>query len=118
MTDFNVGGNNNRVAGRDYHEHQYLILPCPYCEQRYLSPGRTCCRHCEEQFEELKRRREREAIHRKRQGKVIRFIAFMSFVVVCSLLISHFGPVSWRGAAQVIGALFVVLIFITSKIFF
>lgn len=53
-----VSGTNNRVAGRDYNENNYVSIakPCQKCEIRFVTEEHTVCNHCtrQEQTEQLK----------------------------------------------------------------
>lgn len=46
-----VSGTNNRVAGRDYNENNYLNIakPCQKCEIRFVTAEHTVCNHCTNQ---------------------------------------------------------------------
>lgn len=50
-----IGGDNNRVAGRDYYEYsgkvELMILPCPRCEERIIQPGKERCNHCQAELD-------------------------------------------------------------------
>lgn len=116
MPKFDVKGNNNRIAGNDYHEYR-APEPCPFCEVRYLTPGRTCCRHCEAEFEANERLRKKEASKLKRQAKVFRFMLPLMAILVISLIVGHFGPDEWRGISLVTNAAICFIIFIVSKLF-
>jgi len=53
-----IHGDNNRVAGRDYHEYSGKleltaeqlrmlgVVPCPRCEKRVIQVGSDLCNHC------------------------------------------------------------------------
>ncbi|WP_140919144.1 hypothetical protein [Limnobaculum xujianqingii] len=80
----NVNGDNNRIAGRDYHEHPDI---CPSCEVRYLTSGRQYCRHCEEDYN----RAQTERILRKiARHKLLRrfWIAQISLIISMLLLVA------------------------------
>lgn len=91
--DIQVEGNNNRVAGRDYVElnaqlsltqeqlQMLAIKPCPSCETRLITPQASMCNHCHQ---------ERLAADRKEAGA----LWFVSVVLVCTLLLKMYGPVS------------------------
>ncbi|MGH1447903.1 MAG: hypothetical protein ACRBBM_00560 [Pseudomonadaceae bacterium] len=51
---FEVHGNGNRVAGRDYYENR--SRPCPKCEQRFITQGMTICNNCRAHQEMLEAR--------------------------------------------------------------
>ncbi|WP_420065961.1 hypothetical protein [Pectobacterium colocasium] len=115
--EFNINGDSNRVAGRDYHEHQYHIIPCPDCEKGYLSPGRRRCRHCDQELELIELQRKKDELRRKKQAKIIRYISYMILGAVLGMLVNHLGPKSLQGFSQVTTAVFIFLALITSKIF-
>ena len=99
MSDINVNGDNNRTAGRDYHEHQAPDV-CPNCENRLLSSGREYCRHCENEYREAQRREKIRQMTQEKLSKVL-FAVFSLFII--SALILHYGPEEWKtlsGAAM------------------
>ncbi|AWK43118.1 prepilin peptidase [Photorhabdus laumondii] len=109
-----INGDNNRVAANDYHEYNYNgPEPCPYCEQRYLTPGRQYCRHCEAEFEDAEQQRRNQEID-------LRFALILIVAVFCIgaifLLLFKFGPEEWQaGAALGMGGCFFVIVSILRK---
>lgn len=82
MSNINVNGDNNRTAGRDYHEHRGPSI-CPSCEVRCLTPGRQWCRHCENEYNEVQRQK---AIRRATRERLLFWLRLSLIPLVISTL--------------------------------
>ncbi|MBK5142990.1 hypothetical protein I2494_04535 [Budviciaceae bacterium BWR-B9] len=82
MSGFNIYGDNNRAAGRDYHEHAAPDV-CPRCEDRLLSAGRVWCRHCEDEHNQIKRER---LIRKITRNRILGRFRIALFALVISVL--------------------------------
>lgn len=111
-----VNGNNNRTAGRDYHEYRGPET-CPCCEQRYLTPGRVFCRHCEAQFERDKIHQELIERQQQRKALVSRIVWVATGFTILGLLVNWFGPVSLREAGLILAAVIATAGMLISKLF-
>ncbi|HIE4801238.1 TPA: hypothetical protein ACXNDR_003954 [Serratia marcescens] len=111
-----VNGSRNRTAGRDYHEYRGPE-PCPCCEQRYLTPGRIYCRHCEFLFEQEENQRKRAEIRSQRQKVAQKVSFFFMLVMGLGLLLNELGPKSWGGIALTISGVSALIVMIILKAF-
>ncbi|WP_431222224.1 hypothetical protein ACQ86O_17880 [Serratia sp. L9] len=111
-----VDGDNNRTAGRDYHEYKGPD-PCPCCEQRYLTPGRAFCRHCEAQFEQDRIQQELIEKQHQKRASISRVARILAGFMILGLLVNWFGPDPLRKVGLVLTAVSAFAIMLISKLF-
>ncbi|EPA6640193.1 hypothetical protein ACTVPA_19105 [Serratia bockelmannii] len=117
MPKFNVGGDNNRIAGNDYYEYRGPE-PCPCCEQRYLTAGRSYCRHCEIQFELEKVQQQATERQNARRAVAQKISMVLTVVLALGLVLNWLGPEHLSNVALTVSAVSALGVMIISKIFF
>lgn len=113
-----IGGDNNRVAGRDYYEYSgnveltleqlrmLAVEPCPRCEERVIQFGKRLCNHC------------RCEIHAEAaQARRVRFALAILFLwgALMVLFEKHLGPVP-SNTFIVLGGVSAVLVIVLSQL--